>query len=86
MQSSQNQSSEIASTDEVEDTFACPTRRDGSEGLIAQTVTAPLCQTRQRSSYHKCWSCARRNNNDMRSVVPKLKLAGAEESARSNTG
>jgi len=85
MQSSQDQSSEGASADAAEDTFACPTRRDGSEGLIAQTVTAPLCQTRQRSSYHKCWSCARRNNNDMR-PAPKLKLAGAEVSARANTG
>jgi len=82
MQSSQNQSSEAPSVIAGEDTLTCPTRRDGSEGLIAQTVTAPLCQTRQRSSYHKCWSCANRNNNDMRSSAPKLKLAGAENSVR----
>ena len=82
MQSSHNQSSEVPTGE----THSCPTRRDGSEGLIAQTVTTALCQTRQRSSYHKCWACAHRNSGELRAVPPKLKLAGAEDSARAITG
>jgi hypothetical protein len=54
----------------------CPTRADGVEALISQTVTTPMCQDRQRGSYHKCWKCAFRNGAAFRRV-PVLKLTPA---------
>lgn len=52
----------------------CPTRPDGSEGLIAQTIQAPVCQDRQRQLYHKCWNCAHRNGAELLPPAPVLQL------------
>jgi hypothetical protein len=86
MQSSHNQSSEVLSLASQSETHTCPTRRDGAEGLIAQTVTSALCQTRQRGGYHKCWSCANRNSQALRPDAPKLRLAGTDAEPRAITG
>ncbi|HTF89199.1 MAG TPA: hypothetical protein VK843_12370 [Planctomycetota bacterium] len=39
----------------------CPTRVDGAPVLFAHTVTAPMCQKRQRECYHKCFTCVHNN-------------------------
>ena len=52
----------------------CPTRQDGAEVLISQTVTKPMCQDRQRRYYHKCWSCVHRNGTVAARPAPVLEL------------
>lgn len=39
----------------------CPTRADGGDTLIAHYIEPSVCQTRQRRLYHKCFTCAHRN-------------------------
>ncbi len=39
----------------------CPTRADGVETLIAHWIAPSCCQERQRTHYHKCFTCAHRN-------------------------
>lgn len=39
----------------------CPTRVDAAAVLFAHTVTAPMCQQRQREHYHKCFTCVHNN-------------------------
>ena len=39
----------------------CPTRVDAAPVLFAHTVTAPMCQQRQRKHYHKCFTCVHNN-------------------------
>jgi len=76
MQSSLNQSSREAPAPAAGETFPCPTRRDGAEPLIEQVVTTGMCQGRQQRSYHKCWTCVRRNGAAKPEPVPSLRLAG----------
>lgn len=35
----------------------CPTRCGGAHSLIAHLITPATCLERQRSSYHKCFTC-----------------------------
>ena len=86
MQSSMNGGSKQTSSDTTGDGFPCPTRRDGLEALIAQTVTPSMCQSRQRNSYHKCWSCARRDVLESRERVPTLKLTDAQPQRSAEVG
>ncbi len=39
----------------------CPTRIDGEDALFAHQVTRSQCQSRQRDSFHKCFTCAHNN-------------------------
>jgi len=39
----------------------CPTRPDGADPLIAHAIDVATCQGRQRSQYHKCYTCVHRN-------------------------
>lgn len=39
-------------------TRACPTRADGGTPLFQHQVTVPQCMSKQRSLYHKCFTCA----------------------------
>jgi hypothetical protein len=82
MQSSLNQSSPEATAPAAGETFPCPTRRDGAEPLIEQVVTIGMCQGRQRRSYHKCWTCVRRNGAAKAEPAPSLRLAGEKAPAR----
>lgn len=52
----------------------CPTRRDGAEVLIAQTVTPAMCQDRQRGLYHKCWTCIHRQGAAVARPAPVLRM------------
>lgn len=40
----------------------CPTRSDGGETLICHVIDLGTCQGRQRRLYHKCHTCAHRND------------------------
>jgi hypothetical protein len=44
----------------------CPTRADGSDALIEQSITRLQCQKRQREHYHKCPTCEHRNGAPVR--------------------
>jgi hypothetical protein len=35
----------------------CPTRANGVASLIAHWITPATCLQRQRSNYHKCFTC-----------------------------
>ena len=39
----------------------CPTRIDGSPGLVTHKITRGVCQDRQRGRYHKCFTCSYNN-------------------------
>ncbi|MFT5050044.1 MAG: hypothetical protein ACI8QZ_001438 [Chlamydiales bacterium] len=41
----------------------CPTRVDHTPALFAHIVSAGHCQKRQRSLYHKCFTCAYNNDH-----------------------
>ncbi|MSR61810.1 MAG: hypothetical protein EXS08_05130 [Planctomycetes bacterium] len=41
----------------ADDRRLCPTRVGGAHSLIAHWITPATCFERQRSSYHKCFSC-----------------------------
>ena len=40
---------------------SCPTRIDGVATLFAHTVSRSQCQSRQRDSFHKCFTCVHNN-------------------------
>ena len=55
----------------------CPTRTDGGEVLICHQIDRASCQGRQRRNYHKCFTCAHRNDAGkpptlMASILPPL--------------
>ncbi|MEZ6002868.1 MAG: hypothetical protein R3F17_04905 [Planctomycetota bacterium] len=39
----------------------CPTRIDGQATLFAHQVSRAQCQSRQRDSFHKCFTCVHNN-------------------------
>ena len=45
-------------------TRACPTRIDGLDPLFQHRVTVAQCSTKQRSQYHKCFTCSYGCNGD----------------------
>lgn len=47
----------------------CPTRVSAVPTLIAHKITIPVCQKRQRESYHKCWTCTHRNLSNFHAGV-----------------
>ena len=47
----------------------CPTRIDGGDPLICHQIDRSTCQSRQRVHYHKCHTCAHRND------APKAKVS-----------
>jgi hypothetical protein len=53
---------EVSSISEIpKGMHVCPTRVDQAPVLFAHTVTAPMCQQRQREHYHKCFTCVHNN-------------------------
>jgi len=44
----------------VENRRLCPTRASGAHALIAHWITPDVCLARQRTGFHKCFSCAYR--------------------------
>ncbi len=72
----------IGSTHAVKE---CPTRGDGIELLISQKVTTSICQGRQRSHYHKCYTCVHYNDSESKphpavSPLPSLEAARRQAS------
>jgi hypothetical protein len=66
----------------------CPTRADGADPLIVHWILRPRCQERQRSNYHKCYTCAHKNGVSAgapgRNVLPPLGREVARELARAS--
>ena len=65
------------SKSEVVQQLQCPTRPDGGDPLICHQIDRALCQSRQRALYHKCFTCAHRNDTGkppkpLASVLPPL--------------
>jgi len=54
----------------------CPTRVDHSPALFAHLVGAGDCQKRQRSLYHKCFTCAYNNDYVSLNGLPASPGAG----------
>ena len=48
----------------------CPTRVDHTPALFAHVVTEGHCQSRQRSLYHKCFTCAYNNDYVSKNGLP----------------
>jgi hypothetical protein len=49
----------------------CPTRRDGRAALFTHRVTEPVCQSRQRGMFHRCFTCAYSNSWVARNGPPR---------------
>ncbi|HPF12887.1 MAG TPA: hypothetical protein P5218_00185 [Planctomycetota bacterium] len=48
-------------TEQLGTAHICPTRIDGESALFAHQVTRGQCQSRQRDSFHKCFTCVHNN-------------------------
>jgi len=66
----------------------CPTRIDRKGALFTHKVAAKTCRERQRTLYHKCFSCAWNDNHVALHGEPSVKApenpegrAKAEESS-----
>ena len=64
----------------------CPTLDGENRPLIAHTIGAGLCLSRQRGFYHKCHRCLYRGKPadfSLETEIPRLNGAAPEEGARS---